>query len=58
MARHRIFVGKDVHKFSAAHMTVFRDGTKERLHGHDYRTEVAIEFRGASLAEIDRKSVV
>lgn len=31
--KHRIYVGKDAHKFSAAHMTVFPDGKKERLHG-------------------------
>ena len=35
-ARHRIFTGKDVHKFSSAHMTVFPDGSKERLHGHNF----------------------
>ena len=42
--RHRIFVGKDVHKFSCAHMTVFPDGTKERIHGHNYQVEVALEL--------------
>ncbi len=39
-ARHRIFVSKDVLKFSAAHMTVFPDGTKERLHGHNFQVQV------------------
>ena len=48
--RHRIFVGKDNHKFSAAHMTVFPDGTKERLHGHTYQVAVTLELRDVSFA--------
>jgi 6-pyruvoyltetrahydropterin/6-carboxytetrahydropterin synthase len=43
---HRIFVGKDVHKFSAAHMTVFGDGSKERLHGHNFQVSVAVDLLG------------
>ena len=45
MARHyyRIYIRKEALKFSAAHMTVFPDGTKERLHGHNYRTEVILD---------------
>lgn len=43
--KHRIYVGKDVHKFSSAHMTVFPDGTKERLHGHNFQVSVAVELR-------------
>lgn len=42
--RRRLFVAKDEHKFSCAHMTLFPDGTKERLHGHNYRLAVAVEF--------------
>jgi 6-pyruvoyltetrahydropterin/6-carboxytetrahydropterin synthase len=42
--RHRLFVGKDRHKFSAAHMTVFPDGTKERLHGHNFYVTAALEL--------------
>ncbi len=41
---HRIYVGKDAHKFSAAHMTVFPDGTKERLHGHNFQVSVALDL--------------
>lgn len=41
---YRIRIRKEALKFSAAHMTVFRDGTKERLHGHNYRTELGVEF--------------
>jgi 6-pyruvoyltetrahydropterin/6-carboxytetrahydropterin synthase len=42
--RHRIFVGQDQHKFSVAHMTVFPDGTKEKLHGHNYNVTVALDL--------------
>jgi len=48
--RHRIFVAKDAFKFSCAHMTVFPDGSKERLHGHNYFIEVALELTDVSLA--------
>ncbi len=51
ISRHRIYVGKDAHKFSAAHMTVFPDGTKERLHGHNFQVTVALD-----LSEIGFKS--
>ena len=43
MARHRIVIAREQHKFSCAHMTVFADGTKERLHGHNYTIAVAID---------------
>jgi 6-pyruvoyltetrahydropterin/6-carboxytetrahydropterin synthase len=43
-ARHRIFVGKDNHKFSCAHMSVFADGSKERLHGHNYLVSVVLDL--------------
>ena len=42
MKRHRIFVGKDVHKFSSAHMSLFPDGSKERIHGHNFRVSVSL----------------
>ncbi|MBK7861204.1 MAG: 6-carboxytetrahydropterin synthase [Archangiaceae bacterium] len=42
---HRIFVGKDTHKFSSAHMTVFNDGSKERLHGHNFQVSVAFDLK-------------
>jgi 6-pyruvoyltetrahydropterin/6-carboxytetrahydropterin synthase len=43
MSRHRIVIASEQHKFSCAHMTVFADGTKERLHGHNYTIAVAID---------------
>lgn len=42
--RHRIVVARSEHKFSCAHMTVFPDGRKERLHGHNYTVSVAIDL--------------
>jgi 6-pyruvoyltetrahydropterin/6-carboxytetrahydropterin synthase len=41
--RHRILIAREQYKFSCAHMTVFPDGTKERLHGHNYTLAVALE---------------
>ncbi len=40
---HRIRIARAEYKFSCAHMTVFADGTKERLHGHNYTVAVALE---------------
>jgi 6-pyruvoyltetrahydropterin/6-carboxytetrahydropterin synthase len=44
MACWMIHIRKDALKFSAAHMTVFPDGSKERLHGHNYQVELAVEL--------------
>jgi 6-pyruvoyltetrahydropterin/6-carboxytetrahydropterin synthase len=41
--KHRITIAREQYKFSCAHMTVFADGTKERLHGHNYTIAVAID---------------
>lgn len=40
-----IHIRKEHLKFSAAHMTVFPDGTKEALHGHNYQVELSIELK-------------
>ena len=40
---HRIVLAREQYKFSCAHMTVFADGTKERLHGHNYTIKVELE---------------
>jgi 6-pyruvoyltetrahydropterin/6-carboxytetrahydropterin synthase len=37
-------VSKDEHRFSCAHMTLFPDGTKERLHGHNFQLSVAVDL--------------
>jgi 6-pyruvoyltetrahydropterin/6-carboxytetrahydropterin synthase len=47
---HRIRLARAEHKFSCAHMTVFADGTKERLHGHNYTVAVALEVARVDLA--------
>ena len=44
-SRRRVVIGKQSHKFSSAHMTVFADGTKERLHGHDYSVQVELQLK-------------
>jgi len=50
--RHRLFVAREQYKLSCAHMTVFPDGTKERLHGHNYQLSVSIEVGDVSLAKM------
>ena len=50
--RQRIFIGKDVHKFSSAHMTVFPDGSKERLHGHNFQVNVAFDILSLELQDL------
>jgi 6-pyruvoyltetrahydropterin/6-carboxytetrahydropterin synthase len=47
---HRLSIAREQYKFSCAHMTVFPDGTKERLHGHNYQLGVAIEVADVSFA--------
>jgi 6-pyruvoyltetrahydropterin/6-carboxytetrahydropterin synthase len=51
-SRHRIFVGQDQHKFSAAHMTVFPDGSKERLHGHNFNVTVGLDLHTVAQASL------
>jgi 6-pyruvoyltetrahydropterin/6-carboxytetrahydropterin synthase len=50
--KHRIVIAREQYKFSCAHMTVFPDGTKERLHGHNYTIAVAIEVDSVALAKM------
>jgi 6-pyruvoyltetrahydropterin/6-carboxytetrahydropterin synthase len=50
---HRIRIARAEHKFACAHMTVFPDGTKERLHGHNYAVAVELE-----LARIDLPAMI
>jgi 6-pyruvoyltetrahydropterin/6-carboxytetrahydropterin synthase len=47
---HRISIAREQYKFSCAHMTVFPDGTKERLHGHNYTLALALELARIDLA--------
>jgi 6-pyruvoyltetrahydropterin/6-carboxytetrahydropterin synthase len=50
--RHRMVVAREQYKFSVAHMTVFPDGTKERLHGHNYQVGAALELTDVSFASM------
>jgi 6-pyruvoyltetrahydropterin/6-carboxytetrahydropterin synthase len=50
--KHRIEIAREQHKFSCAHMTVFADGSKERLHGHNYTIAVALEVSSIELANM------
>jgi 6-pyruvoyltetrahydropterin/6-carboxytetrahydropterin synthase len=47
---HRIVLAREQYKFSCAHMTVFPDRTKERLHGHNYTIAVELEVERVDLA--------
>ena len=44
----RIHVRKEQFKFAAAHMTVFPDGSKESLHGHNYTVELTVDLAHSS----------
>ena len=41
--RFAIHLQKENFKFSAAHFLIFPDGSKERLHGHNYRAAAGVE---------------
>jgi 6-pyruvoyltetrahydropterin/6-carboxytetrahydropterin synthase len=47
-----ISIRKEAFKFSSAHMTVFSDGTKEALHGHNYFTEISIDLKDTTLKNL------
>jgi 6-pyruvoyltetrahydropterin/6-carboxytetrahydropterin synthase len=50
--RHRVTVRRDQYKFSCAHMTVFPDGSKERLHGHNYQLGLELELTDVAFARM------
>ena len=50
--RHRIEIAREQFKFSCAHMTVFPDGSKERLHGHNYYIGIALELSRVEFADM------
>lgn len=45
---YEIRVRKEALKFAASHMTVFPDGSKEALHGHNYMPSLTVTVRDAS----------
>lgn len=47
-----LHVRKDYLKFSVAHMTIFPDGSKESLHGHNYQVELTVELAASAFASM------
>jgi len=50
--RHTVFIRKQALKFASAHATVFPDGSKEGLHGHNYSTELTVTLSDISLGKM------
>lgn len=48
----KIHIRKDNLKFSAAHMTVFPDGSKEGLHGHNYEVGLEVELAEPAFSQM------
>lgn len=48
----QIHIRKESIKFASAHMTVFPDGTKESLHGHNYQVELTLELKDTSFEKM------
>lgn len=48
----KLHIQKDRLKFSSAHMTVFPDGSKEALHGHNYQVIFEGETAATTLKEM------
>ncbi|NBW99207.1 hypothetical protein EBR03_06510 [bacterium] len=48
----QIHIRKESLKFSSAHMTVFPDGTKEALHGHNYQVALGVELKATSFEKM------
>lgn len=55
--RYQLHIRKDAFKFSAAHMTVFPDGNKEPLHGHNYQVSLNVSLSDASFKQMVSFSV-
>jgi 6-pyruvoyltetrahydropterin/6-carboxytetrahydropterin synthase len=49
---HRIHIQKEALKFSSAHMTVYPDGQKESLHGHNYSVRFSVDLKDISLKQM------
>jgi 6-pyruvoyltetrahydropterin/6-carboxytetrahydropterin synthase len=47
-----IRIRKEALKFAAAHMTVFPDGSKEALHGHQYQPTLTIRVKDSSFKKM------
>jgi len=53
MSQHQYYlhIKKEAIKFASAHMTIFSDGSKEALHGHNYSLEVSLEVKSIDLKD-------
>ena len=49
---YEIRIRKEALKFASSHMTVFKDGTKESLHGHHYVPTVTLQLKTANFKEM------
>ena len=56
--QYEVRIRKEALKFAASHMTVFPDGTKEALHGHQYQPSISIRFREAGFESMIPFSVI
>jgi 6-pyruvoyltetrahydropterin/6-carboxytetrahydropterin synthase len=45
MGQHRLQIISEEHRFSAAHMAVYPDGSKDRLHGHSFQLTLRMAVR-------------
>jgi len=54
----RIEVARERFKFSCAHMTLFPDGTKERLHGHNFYLSCSLVLSEASFERLVSFSLI
>lgn len=51
-------IAKSDFKFNAAHFMVFGDGTRERLHGHNYQVSVSVRvWQAPGAASLLRKGL-
>ena len=55
--KYQLHIRKEALKFSAAHMTVFPDGNKEPLHGHNYQVSLNVDLSDASFTNMVSFSV-
>lgn len=49
---YEIRIRREALKFASAHMTVFPDGSKESLHGHNYQPTVTLRFKDPSFRKM------
>ena len=48
----KLFIEKENQKFSGAHMTVFPNGSKEPLHGHNYYVGLRLELKNSDFENL------